>query len=56
MMNTASFIKCSEAVSYNFMQAPRWLFDDPRYNTISLSAKVAYTFLFNRCQLSQHNG
>jgi len=38
------------------MQMPRWLFDDQNYNTLSLSAKVAYTFLFNRCQLSQHNG
>ncbi len=38
------------------MQRPRWLFDDQDYNTLSLPAKVAYTFLFNRCQHSQHNG
>jgi len=56
MMNTASLIKRSEVISYNFMQPPCWLFDDQRDSTLSLPVKVAYTFLFNRCQLSQHNG
>ncbi len=55
-MNTTSFMKRSEVVSNSFMQMPRWLFDDQNYNTLSLPAKVAYMFLFNRCQLSQHNG
>ena len=43
-------------VSFYHMQMPRWLFSDPKYKTMSLHAKVAYTFLLNRCQLSQRNG
>ncbi len=39
-------------VSFYHMQMPRWLFSDPKYKTMSLHAKVAYTFLLNRCQLS----
>ena len=38
------------------MQMPRWLFSDPRYCEMSLDAKVAYTFLLNRFQLSRRNG
>ena len=39
-----------------YMQMPRWLFSDPRYAPMSLDAKVAYTFLLNRFQLSRMNG
>ena len=35
---------------------PRWLFSDPRYCEMSLDAKVTYTFLLNRFQLSRRNG
>lgn len=38
------------------MQMPRWLFSDRRYSDMSLEAKVAYTFLLNRFQLSRRNG
>lgn len=38
------------------MQMPRWLFSDPRYADMSLDAKVTYTFLLNRFQLSKRNG
>lgn len=38
------------------LQMPRWLFTDPRYMKLSLEAKVAYTFLLNRFQLSRLNG
>ena len=38
------------------MQMPRWLFSDPRYAGMSLDAKVSYTFLLNRFQLSRRNG
>jgi len=38
------------------MQMPRWLFSDSRYADMSLDAKVAYTFLLNRFQLSRRNG
>ncbi len=35
---------------------PRWPFSDPRYADMSLDAKVTYTFLLNRFQLSRRNG
>ena len=38
------------------LQMPRWLFTDPRYIGLSLEAKVTYTFLLNRFQLSRRNG
>ena len=38
------------------MQMPYWLFSDPHYACMSLDAKVAYTFLLNRFQLSRRNG
>ena len=38
------------------LQMPRWLFTDPRYMGLTLEAKVAYTFLLNRFQLSRLNG
>jgi len=38
------------------MQMPRWLFSDPRYADMSLEAKLTYTFLLNRFQLSRRNG
>lgn len=38
------------------MQMPRWLFFDPRYADLSLDAKVTYTFLLNRFQLSRRKG
>ena len=38
------------------LQMPRWLFTDPRYIGLSLEAKVTYTFLLNRFQLSRLNG
>lgn len=49
-------MKLSGAISYFHMQMPRWLFCDPHYTDLSLEAKVAYTFLLNRYQLSRRNG
>lgn len=51
-----ALMKLSGAISYFHMQMPRWLFCDPRYTDMSLEAKVAYTFLLNRYQLSRRNG
>lgn len=42
--------------SIHYMQMPRWLFSDPRYAQMSLEAKVTYTFLLNRFQLSRRKG
>lgn len=39
-----------------YMQMPRWLFSDPRYADMNLDAKVTYTFLLNRFQLSRRKG
>lgn len=49
-------LKQSDAVTFFHMQMPRWLFCDPKYTPLSLEAKVAYTFLLNRFQLSKMNG
>ena len=46
----------SDVQSIYHMQMPRWLFSDPRYCEMSLEAKVTYTFLLNRFQLSRKNG
>ena len=46
----------SDVQSIYHMQMPRWLFSDPRYCEMSLDAKVTYTFLLNRFQLSRRNG
>lgn len=49
-------MKQSDILSFYHMQMPRWLFAHSKYKTISLEAKVAYTFLLNRFQLSKMNG
>lgn len=46
----------TDVQSIYHMQMPRWLFSDPRYAEMSLDAKVTYTFLLNRFQLSRRNG
>jgi hypothetical protein len=51
-----TLMKQTDIQAFFHMQMPRWLFFDIRYNTMSLEAKVAYTFLFNRFQLSKLNG
>ncbi len=51
-----ALMKLSGAISYFHMQMPRWLFCDQHYIDMSLEAKVAYTFLLNRYQLSRRNG
>lgn len=49
-------MKQSDIVSFYHLQMPRWLFTESRYKSLSLEAKVAYTFLLNRFQLSRMNG
>jgi hypothetical protein len=49
-------LKQTDIVSFYHIQMPRWLFADRRYNYISLAAKVAYSLLLNRYQLSKMNG
>ena len=51
-----SLMKQTDIQSIYYMQMPRWLFSDPRYADMSLDAKVAYTFLLNRFQLSRRKG
>ena len=51
-----SLMKQTDVQTIYHMQMPRWLFFDPRYADMSLDAKVTYTFLLNRFQLSRRNG
>lgn len=51
-----ALMRQTDIQSVYHMQMPRWLFSDPRYGSMSLDAKVAYTFLLNRFQLSRRNG
>ena len=51
-----SLMKQTDVQNIYHMQMPRWLFSDPRYAGMSLDAKVTYTFLLNRFQLSRGNG
>ena len=53
---TFSLMKQTDIQSIYYMQMPRWLFSDPRYAEMSLDAKVTYTFLLNRFQLSRRKG
>ena len=51
-----TLMKQTDVQSIYYMQMPRWLFSDPRYADLSLDAKVTYTFLLNRFQLSRRKG
>ena len=51
-----ALMRQTDIQSVYHMQMPRWLFSDPRYADMSLDAKVVYTFLLNRFQLSRKNG
>lgn len=51
-----TLMKQNDVQNLYYMQMPLWLFSDPRYSELSLDAKVAYTFLLNRFQLSRRNG
>ena len=48
-----SLMKQTDIQSLFYMKLPRWLFFDPRYADLSLEAKLTYTFLLNRFQLSR---
>ena len=48
-----ALMKQTDIQSVHHLQMPRWLFSDQRYAEMSLDAKVAYTFLLNRFQLSR---
>ena len=51
-----ALMKQNDIQSLYYMQMPLWLFSDPRYAELNLDAKVTYTFLLNRFQLSRRNG
>jgi hypothetical protein len=51
-----ALMKQTDVQNLYYMQMPRWLFSDPRYAEMSLDAKVTYTFLLNRFQLSRRKG
>lgn len=51
-----TLMRQTDIQSLYYMKMPRWLFFDSRYAELSLEAKVAYTFLLNRFQLSRRHG
>jgi len=52
-----SLMKLNDVKHYYHLQMPRWLFGEKKYaDSLSLEAKVVYTFLLNRFQLSRLNG
>ena len=51
-----ALMKQTDIQNVYYMQMPRWLFFDSRYAEMSLDAKVTYTFLLNRFQLSRRKG
>ena len=51
-----ALMKQTDIQNLYYMQMPRWLFSDPRYAEMNLDAKVTYTFLLNRFQLSRRKG
>ena len=51
-----SLLKQTDIQAFYHLQMPRWLFSDGRYRALSLEAKVTYSFLLNRFQLSKLNG
>lgn len=51
-----ALMKQGDIQNIYYMQMPRWLFSDPRYAPMSLEAKMAYTFLLNRFQISRRKG
>ena len=51
-----TLMKQADIQSLSYMKMPRWLFFDPRCAELSLEAKVTYTFLLNRFQISRRHG
>ena len=49
-------MKQSDVVQFYHLQFPRWLLEDRRYMPLGIEAKFVYMLLFNRFQLSKHNG
>ena len=49
-------MKQSDVVQFYHLQFPRWLLEDGRYMPLGIEAKFVYMLLFNRFQLSKHNG
>ena len=50
-----SLMTQKDILAFYHLQMPRWLFFDSRYKNLSLEAKVVYSFLLNRFQLSRLN-
>ena len=58
MTNRPDFVlqKQTDLQTFYHYQMPRWLITDSRYNTMTSDAKIIYTLLLNRFQLSKLNG
>ena len=49
-------MKQNDIVKFYHLQFPRWLIEDKKYMALSMEAKFIYMLLFNRFQISKHNG
>ena len=47
--------KVNETLEYTYYQMPQELFENGKYKCLSIEAKVIYTFLLNRMNLSKIN-
>ena len=47
--------KITETLEHTYYQMPQELFDNEKYNSLSIEAKVIYSFLLNRMNLSKIN-
>lgn len=47
--------KINETLEHTYYQMPQELFDNKKYKSLSIEAKVIYSFLLNRMNLSKIN-
>ena len=54
-MTSSGYFNISDVEMLTFYKLPKALFSDPRYRSLSLSAKVLYSFMLERVSLSMKN-
>lgn len=50
-----TLLKMTDVFSFYHIQTPQWFFADPKYRSLSSDAKLAYSLLLSRHQLSKMN-
>ncbi len=54
-MKKLKLYKINETLEHTYYQMPQELFDNMKYKSLSIEAKVIYSFLLNRMNLSKIN-